>query len=193
MRKYNLLAASLMALLLFAFQACKGPEGAPGPEGPQGPQGPQGPEGPTILPAVFDVDNADFIASGNYRVSVNMPSNLEIYPSDVVLVYLAWEVVNIGGNDAVVWRPLPQVVPSGSGFFQYNYDYTMYDVEIFMDGTIDLATLDDSWTQDQIFRIVVVPADFLNARLAPVDYNNYEEVVKAFGIDESKVTKIKAN
>src|SRR5690606_3940873 len=101
MRKYNLLAASLMALLLFAFQACKGPEGAPGPEGPQGPQGPQGPEGPTILPAVFDVDNADFIASGNYRVSINMPSSLEIYPSDVVLVYLAWEVVNIGGNDAV--------------------------------------------------------------------------------------------
>ena len=29
----------------------------------------------------------------------------------------------------------------------------------FLDGTTDFDTLDDAWTQNQVFRVVVVPAD----------------------------------
>lgn len=183
MRKYSFLTAILLGLT-FAFQSCRGPEGLPGPEGPQGPAGAE------LLPVVFDVE-ADFTAAGNYRASIGMPDELEVLESDIVLVYLAYDAATVNGNQAIVWRALPQVIPAGEGFFQYNYDYTQYDVEFFLDGNIDLSTLDNTWTQDQLFRVAVLPADKL-ARKAAVDLTNYEEVVKAYGIDESKIKTINA-
>ena len=41
----------------------------------------------------------------------------------------------------------------------YNFDFTQNDVRFFLDGTTDFSTLDNVWTQDQVFRVVVVPAD----------------------------------
>lgn len=190
MRNFRLLAASFIAFMLLALQGCQGPEGLPGP---QGPQGPEGPPGPNIFPAVFEVGNVNFLASADYRVSITMPSNLEVLPSDVVLTYILWDEVEVNGSLTDLWRLLPQIVPSGNGFFQYNYDFTQYDVEVFMNGTVNLSTLDNSWTRNQVLRVVVVPADFLNGRVAPVDFSSYEEVIKAFDIDDSNVLKLSAN
>ncbi len=186
MKRYSLLAASLLALI-FAFQGCKGPEGLPGPQGPEGPQGPPGAE---LLPVVFQV-TSNFTAAGNYRTSYTFTNDFEVYDTDIVLVYLAYDVATVNGNETIIWRALPQVIPAGDGFFQYNYDYTQYDVEFFLDGNIDLATLDNSWTQNQMFRVAILPAEAL-ARKTAVDLNNYEEVVKAYGIDESKIKTVAA-
>lgn len=183
MKRYSLLAASLLALI-FAFQGCRGPEGLPGPEGPQGADGAE------LLPVVFQV-SSNFTAAGNYRSSYTFTNDFEVYESDVVLVYLAYDVTTVSGKETIIWRALPQVIPAGNGFFQYNYDYTQYDVEFFLDGNIDLSTLDNSWTQNQLFRVAILPAEAL-ARKAAVDLNNYDEVVRAYGIDESKIVKVNA-
>ncbi len=187
MKRYSLLAASLLALI-FAFQGCKGPEGVPGPQGPEGPAGPE------TLPVVFEVE-ANFTEAGKYRQSYNMPDNLKVYETDMVLVYWLYDVVTVNGKQADVWRALPQVipVPASNGFFQYNFDFTQFDLELFLDGTVNLSTLDNSWTQKQIFRVVVLPAvENGKARKAAVDLNNYEEVVKAYGIDEAKIKTVNA-
>ena len=63
---------------------------------------------------------------------------------------------------------------------------------IFMDGNVNLGSLATDWTRNFEFRVVVIPSDPLKRANAEVDLNNYEEVVKAYNIDESKVKKISA-
>lgn len=100
-----------------------------------------------------------------------------IYTSDMVLVYHLYEVDN--GTD--VWRLLPQTYYfSGGGELDYNFDFTRYDAQIFMDANFDMNTLDSSWTNNQIFRIVVIPGYFGNKTTAPVDFNNYNAVIEYY-------------
>ena len=184
MKRYSLLAASLL-VMIFAFQGCRGPEGEPGPQGPEGPAGQPGAE---LLPAVVEIEPVSFTAANNYEVFFALPDELAGYESDVVLVYLLVGTDEVDNNQVDIWRALPWVEPAGSGFFQYGFDYTQLDVRFFLNGNVDLSTLDDTWTQNQIFRVVVLPTERL-ARKAHVNYESYEEVVKAYGIDESKIIK----
>lgn len=125
-----------------------------------------------------------FNAGNNYSRLISFDG--AIYPSDMVLVYHLYDVVS--GDD--VWRQMPQTYYfTGGDELDYNFDFTRYDVNIFLGANFDLNTLSSSWTQNQTFRIVIIPSDFKNK--VSVDYSNYDAVVKAFGIDESKIKKIK--
>ena len=63
----------------------------------------------------------------------------------------------------------------------------MYDAEIYMDG-FDLATI--KFLHNQVFRIVIIPAYF-GKGASTIKYDNYDEVIKKYNIDESKIVKIK--
>ena len=54
---------------------------------------------------------------------------------------------------------MPQTVIFDNASLIYNFDFTQEDVRFFLDGDIDFNTLSDVWTQNQVFRVVVVPAD----------------------------------
>jgi hypothetical protein len=109
--------------------------------------------------------------------------NQSLFPADVVLVYHLYEVVN--GQD--VWRPMPQTYYiANGGVIDYNFDFTRTDVKIFMGANFDLNTAPSSWTQNQTFRIVIVPARFLGV----VDKSNYLAVVNTLNIKESQVQKV---
>ena len=41
----------------------------------------------------------------------------------------------------------------------YNFDFTRTDVKLFLEGTANFDALDSVWTQNVVFRVVVVPAD----------------------------------
>lgn len=126
-------------------------------EGPVGPIGPPGQDGINILGSVFEIQG-DFTPDNSYTLYTTFPSNLEVYESDVVLVYILWETAD--GMD--VWRLMPQTVVLGNeGVIQYNYDYTYADVQIFLEFTIPEANLLPAETDNQVFRIAVVPADFV--------------------------------
>ncbi len=126
-------------------------------EGPVGPIGPPGQDGINILGSVFEIQG-DFTPDNSYTLYTTYPSNLEVYESDVVLVYILWETAD--GMD--VWRLMPQTVVLGNeGVIQYNYDYTYADVQIFLEFTIPEANLLPAETDNQVFRIAVVPADFV--------------------------------
>jgi len=181
MRRYTLLS-TLLALTVFLFQSCRGPEGVPGPQGPEGPPGAE------LLPAVIDVGPINFNAGNNYEAFWDIDADLAGYESDIVLVYLHYSTE----NNVKIYRSLPLVVNHGTGFFQFGFDYTMYDVRFFLAGNVDLSTVSNSWTQNNIFRVVILPAENLT-RKAHVDLTNYEEVVKAFNIDESKIKTVRVN
>jgi hypothetical protein len=92
------------------------------------------------------------------------------------LVYISWEVDN--GQD--IWRLLPQTEYFDDGVLVYNYDFTQNDVRFFLDGTTDFSLLDPSYTDEQVFRVVVVPAD----NVGRLDISNLEAVQDTFGITE---------
>ncbi|WP_274476270.1 hypothetical protein [Mangrovimonas aestuarii] len=166
MKKSTLLLFALFALFL---SAC---------EGPRGPQGPPGQPGAIFVASAFEIE-VDFNANNDY--SIIEPYGFEVFPSDVTLVYILWEVQN--GTD--IWRPLPQDAFFNEGVLQYNYDFTDIDVRIFLDGYLDFDSLPSAYTQNQIFRVVVVPADYLDS---DIDINNLDEVMQQFNLDDSDFT-----
>ncbi|HBK82425.1 MAG TPA: hypothetical protein DDZ41_02325 [Flavobacterium sp.] len=109
-----------------------------------------------------------------------------IYSSDVILVYHLYDVVN--GND--VWRLLPQTYYLGSGVeLDYNFDFTKFDINLFLDSNVDLNTIPLSWTDNQTFRLVIVPGFF--SKNAKVDYSNYNKTIEMLGYKDAKIIKIK--
>lgn len=162
MKKLSML---LLACFTVLFISC---------EGDPGPPGPPGSDGGIFVASAFEIV-IDFNANNGYEYIE--PYGFDVYPSDVTLVYILWEVSQ--GFD--VWRLTPQTTEFEDGStLIYNYDFTDVDVRFFLDGTTDLNSLGSAWTQDQVFRVVVVPADNVDG----LDFNNLDDVLNVAKIDK---------
>lgn len=166
---------TLFAIIgLVAFSSCEGPEG---PEGPMGP----------VVNTVYEniaPNYYNFTQNNNYSVRFNFPQPL--FDSDVVLVY-RFDGVDNGGRP--VWQFLPETYYFGNGSreFSFKYVFTFNYVDIYMDGN-NLTNPDlNVYRLNQIFRIVVVPADFATS----VNKNNYSEVFSKLNLKESQIQDIK--
>ncbi|MFV8226863.1 collagen-like protein [Christiangramia aquimixticola] len=166
---------SLLAITSLLFASCSS-------DGPQGPPGPPGADGVNIVGQAFEVE-VDFIAP-DYSIFAEFPSNVEVLDSDVVLVY--WLEAVDDGTD--VWSLIPQTIYFSDGEFQYNYNHTDFDVNIYLQGNIDLGTLGTRYTQDQIFKIVVLPVDY--ASNSGIDLSNYENLKANFDIQELDIQEV---
>lgn len=132
----------------------------------EGDQGPQGEPGINILGQVFET-TVDFTESNNYSRLVSFPSYVEVYESDVILVYLL-EGVTSNGDD--IWSQLPQTFFVPQGTLIYNFDHTFFDVQLFLYADFsDLSTLGPEFTNNQTFRIAVVPSEFAKTNLTMDD------------------------
>jgi hypothetical protein len=129
--------------------------------------------------------NRSFTTTNNFSNLITFPH--AIYASDMVLVYRLSGV----SSGADVWKLLPETYYFGDGTldFRYDFDFTKYDASIYMDG-FDLAGVSSTYRTNQILRIVVIPGYFGNKTAATVDFKNYNAVLKAYNIDDSKVLKI---
>ena len=66
--------------------------------------------------------------------------------------------------------PLPTTYfDTGGGTFLYTFNHTYFDVKFFLDGNFNLNTLGAEWTQNQLFRIAIVPAEYGDALLSMQD------------------------
>jgi len=149
-----------------------------GPQGPQGNDGPQGPQGESGF--VFEFENVDFTAP-EYEVFLTFPDDFETLSSDVALVYLLWDVVDIDGISTEVWRQLPQTILTQDGMLQYNFDFSMLDVRLFLDAEFNLDNLTAVDTDDWVARVVIVPGNIWNAsRLNKTDlsYDALKEMLE---------------
>ena len=132
---------------------------------------------------VFEVTTS-FNSGNNYKKLVTF--SRPIYTSDMVLVYHLYDVI----NGADIWRQMPQTYYLGTnGALDYNFDFTNYNVNIFLGANFDLNTLLAEWTQNQTFRIVIVPGKFSNKTSDNVNFSDYNAVVKAYNLDDSKIIK----
>lgn len=176
---------TLFFMSAFVFTSCSD-DGGIGPQGPEGPPGPPGEDG--LIAKVIDIEG-DFNAANEYSLSVDFNQNdIEVFETDVVLVYLkTGEDGEAGGLPVEVFRQLPQTYYIDGEALQYNFDFTFFDVLIFLDGTVDFATLDASYTQDQVLRVVIVPAEF--ASNSGVDMSNMKAVLNAVKIESKDIVK----
>ncbi|WP_284652252.1 hypothetical protein [Flavobacterium terrisoli] len=131
---------------------------------------------------VFEYTNVNFLPN-DYSVVLEYPH--AIFNSDMVLVYRLSG--SFQGED--IWKPLPETYFFGDGTLdlRYDFDFTRFDAQVYMEG-FDLAGVSSSYRLNQVFRVVVIPAYF--GKDAKVNFNDYNAVVKAFNIDESKIIKV---
>lgn len=143
-----------------------------------------GPDNDTIS-EVFQYNNVNFLPN-SYSVVLNFP--YAIYESDMVLVYRLSEYF----NGSPVWKLLPETYyfDDGTLDFRYDFNFTRYDAEVYMEG-YNLGELSSNVRLNQRFRVVVVPGFFANRMAKPVDYSDYNAVIKHYNIDDSKVKVIK--
>ena len=156
-----------------------GCEGDPGPVGPVGPQGDSAP-----LALEYEVE-FDLNSNNEWSYTYYFPTNDEIYSTDMVLVYMLWDVV----DDQDVWRMMPVNYFENNGMLEVNYDFTQSDVRIFAQASFPL-TNDTKPFDDFVARIVVIPAEMsANQRIGNIDLTNYEEVKKTYNLKDFKRVK----
>lgn len=155
---------SILSILFILITAC---EGDPGP---------QGPPGVNILGQVFEV-TVDFSPANNYQVLVELPQDIEVFESDVVMVYLLETEISDSSGPIDVWTPLPQSFFFDNGSeLVYNFNHTFLDVSLFLDGNTNLDTIPFEFIDDKEFRIAILPADFANN--PNVDLYDYMSIQK---------------
>ncbi len=157
----------LMFFVVLAITvACEGPMGLPGEDGA------------IIASKAFEIE-VGFTEANDYAHLEEY--GFDVLSSDVTLVYVLWGTEN--GKD--IWRLLPQQVFFEEGLMQYNFDFTYTDVNIFLDATFPLTLVPNEWTANQVFRVVVVPADML----ARPNYGDYEATMKRFNLTDNDFQK----
>lgn len=103
----------------------------------------------------------------------------------MVLVYHLYDVVN--GDD--VWRIMPQTYYFDNGVeLDYNFYFTKYDVNLFLDSNDNLNNFSSAWTQNQTFRLVVVPGSFKMSNKG--NFTDYNATIEMLGYKDSKIKKL---
>lgn len=184
MKNFGRFFALLIAFISFS---CEGPSGPPGPPGFDGLDGQ---DGVNILGTVYDIVG-DFTPSNEYALfsvfSEDVPG-LEVFETDVVLVYILWDQIDDPTGPIDIWRLLPQTRLLQQGILQYNYDFTFEDVSIFLESDFDLGFLAPGDTDNQVFRIAILPADGSGKR--NLDVTNMQEVMDYLKVTESSIPRL---
>ncbi|WP_422859430.1 collagen-like triple helix repeat-containing protein [Flagellimonas sp. S174] len=189
MKKFNTVVGIFLALFIVS---CEGPEGPPGFDGAPGPEGEPGIQGQVIevdgVNFGFDPDNNLFSS----LITFSEETNFEIFESDAVLVYRFDGTIDLDdGSTADAWSQLPQSFFLPEGTIQYVFAHTFVDVELFIDGNFDLSGISTDFTDNQSFRIVILPSEFADS--SRMNTSNLSAVMSALGVNESEVQKIQMN
>lgn len=129
----------------------------------------------------WNVGPVNFLPGADYSILVDL--NLQ-YTSDVVLVYRQVGVTDIGNP---IWQVLPQTWYPAQGAVDYISNFDLEFAEIYVQADYDLA-LTPQYTQNQRFKIVVIPAnDFSQGKM---NYN-YEAIAEKYNIKESDAKEAK--
>ncbi len=185
MKKITLVLGTFLTLFLVSCEI-NGVDGRDGFDGRDGSDGVDGVDAP--LPKVIDIVGT-FDASNDFGIRHTFDNSIEVLPTDVVLVYILWDQVDGSDGEPIdIWRLLPQTRILDQGLLIYNYEHTFVDVDIFLESDFDLATLLPGDTDDQVFRIAVLPAETTSK--SNIDRSDISAVMSFLNMQENDVKKI---
>lgn len=175
-------------IAFISLLSCEGPTGPPGPPGFDGQDGQDG-----LIGTVYDIVG-DFSPSNDYSLltefAVDVPG-LEVFETDVVLVYILWDQIDDPTGPIDIWRLLPQTLLLQQGILQYNYDFTFENALIFLETDFPKDFLGPGDTNNQVFRIAILPADGAGKR--NLDTSNMQEVMEYLQVTESNIPRVVKN
>ena len=190
MKKLTLVLSAILTLIMVSCQV-NGLDGRDGLNGLDGRNGQDGEDGVNILAKVIDIEGT-FTLDNDHGIRYTFDNTIEILPTDVILVYLLWKQVDgTDGQPIDIWRLLPQTRILDQGILIYNYEHTFVDLDIFLEADFDLGTLQSGDTDNQVFRIAVIPAE--NTGKSSIDRSDIKSVMASLGVDEKDVQKVKLN
>ncbi len=115
------------------------------------------------------------------RYQLLYPLNPAIFESDVILVYR-----NVIDDGFSAWQQIPRTLYlSGGDEVDYDFNFTANDVLIYADANFDLSFAPE-FINNQSFRIVIVPAAFVN----DIDTSDYDAVMSALNDAGAEVRTI---
>lgn len=127
-----------------------------------------------------------FNAANDFRTEAVVPDNIDVFDSDVALVYVL-DPVRSAAEQADVWEPLPRTLFfDGGGFAQYQFNFifdapqNIASIELFLESD-DLGALAPDITDNQDFRIVIVPSAF--AENTNIDLKDFKAVESALKLE----------
>ncbi|UZO79813.1 collagen-like protein [Aquimarina sp. ERC-38] len=194
MRK--LMQLLFISLLVIGNWSCEGPEGLPGRDGFDGRDGQNGRDGQDgqdgrdgdTLTQIYEIESVNFDEANNFGINFAFPQ--AVPETDIVFVYRLEDVI----DGKAVWEPLPTATiyfddnndGIDDGFLQYRYNFTFDDVDILIESDDPIA-LGEEFTNDQVFRIAVVPAVFGSTKNTKT--TSLEELMKLYSIAEKDIIK----
>ncbi|TMM55907.1 collagen-like protein [Maribacter algarum] len=188
MKKATLILGAFLTLFMVSCEV-NGLDGRDGLDGLDGRDGLDGQDGVNILANVIDIEG-DFTPEGDYRILYEFPDTIEVFETDLVLVYILFDQTEDSNGEAIdIWRLLPQTLIVDQGLLQYNFDHTFLDVSIFLEADFDLGLLLPGDTEQQVFRIAVVPGE--KSGKSSLDHTDIEAVMAHIGVSEKDVSKVK--
>ncbi|HLS29612.1 MAG TPA: hypothetical protein VK021_02015 [Flavobacteriaceae bacterium] len=160
----------LSLLVISTVLACRGPRGYPGDPGYN------------ILGQTFErqVNFAYEPQPNMFSKLIDIPNAVEVYDSDAILVYRLESVPAAGGGTIDTYSLIPQEFYLPEGTITYVYNHSLHDVELIIDGNFYLGNLDPVFTNNQVFRFVVIPSDWAND--PDINIENYENL-QSYGLD----------
>jgi len=163
----------LLVVLSLTFTSCIGPQGM------------SGDPGYSVESEVFELRNINFDYNAVDGYTIYRSLNPNIYASDNILIYRMTSTIN---PQTPVWQSIPRTLFLGNGQeLDYDFDFSKQDFTIYAGGNFNLATM-PVYLTNQTFRIVIIPGYFSNKSAQKnIDYSDYNAVVKAYHIQESKV------
>lgn len=134
----------------------------------------------TVPSQVFEITESVDVPENAYTNSVTLNFQPPIYDSDNVIVY-RWE-----GNKWVL-VPVTYGLGNGSDQISYDYDFTRYDVKLYVKTNFNIEELTNAeyneFVYRQTFRIVVIPGAFAQK----MNYSDYNATIKALGLEGAPV------
>ena len=127
-----------------------------------------------------------FTPQDGFAVEVVVPQGIPVFDSDVALVYIS-DPIRSAQEPSNVWEPLPRTLFfEGGGFVQFQYNFIfdaqadIASIELFLEGD-DLNALNPDITDNQRFRIVIVPSEF--AQNTKIDLSDFNAVQSALNLE----------
>ncbi len=125
-------------------------------------------------------------STANYLYGIHKSFTQPLGANDVVLIYR-----QDSSSGTSVWKLLPKSYYFTQGVLDYHFDFTRNDIQIYADANFDMNAMDsnfkNTYLNNQVFRVVLIPASGKNAS---IKYDDYDAVIKYYKIDESKIQNL---
>ena len=169
---------TLFAIIgLLAFSGCEGPEGIPGQDG--------------LTADAFEIKNVNLgrVTDNQYSISSTFLYEIggDLFNDETILVYRLTGTIN---STTPIWQLIPRTIYHDDGNeLDYDYDFSREDFTIYADGTYNLSETPE-FIYNQTLRIVIIPGYFSNRSAQQVDFNDYDAVIQAYGINPNNIKSL---